>query len=522
LPEKSCGGMPDILIFTPMKTNRALLALLFIVCLFTGIHAQDPYLPEPSGQVVSDYENLLTKEEMRHLAGMLKKTYNASSNQLMIVCIPTKFTGNLTIEEYANKLFKKWQPGQKGLNNGIMMIVSGSKMDSIGRKVRFEVGYGLEGALPDLLCKKIQTDVMVPQLKEQKYYTAISKGAEAILDAVSTENMGKAPVFRYKVQNEPVLKDGVGLLSTNEFKELAEKLKPFCRKDEEAAVISLNEYGWPDYKNQVKFSERWSGYPFFTLSFPPPYKVEETEGAGVRVTRFEKLGGVTLSAPTIGKSLKEQEEMTAKLTAMLDEGRYAEAVKAAVVFYEEGRVSRMQLFYGWMIAQVLIGILVCAMYYFARSLLQKKHQSVFRKGSSGYVWLTVFSVLTGIVCWANVLSLEMAQMSVWDLAVDGLSQQQLWGWGITLAVFHILGIVYLFNIGSLKEKSKSSRKWYSSSSSGSYSSDNDYSSSSSSYSSSSSDSSYSSSSYDSSDSSSNDDYGGGGGDSGGGGSSSDW
>jgi uncharacterized membrane protein YgcG len=500
-----------------MKTNRTLLALLLFMCLFTVVHAQDPYLPEPSGQVVSDYENLLTKDEMKQLAGLLKKTYNASSNQLMIVCIPTKFTGNLTIEEYANKLFKKWRPGQKDLNNGIMMIVSGSQMDSVGRKVRFEVGYGLEGALPDLLCKKIQMQAMVPLLKQHNYYEAINRGAQAILDAVSAENAGKIPVFRYKVQNVPVLKDGVGLLSTAEFTELADKLKAFCRKDEEAAVISLDEYGWPESKNAVKFSGRWSGYPFLTLSIPNPYKVDTT--AGIRVTKLEKPGGITLSASTIGKSQQEQDEMAAKLTVMLDDGKYAEAIKTAVVFYEEGKASRIRLFYAWMAIQLLIGLLVCAVYYYARRWLKNNHEPMFRKGTPGYVWLTVFAIPAGIICWANAVSFEIPQMGVWAMILDGFSQAQQWGWGITLFVFHILGIVYLFKISYLKQTSRSfrSRSW--SSSSNNYSSDNDYSSSS--YSSSSSDS-YSSSSSDSSDSSSNDDYGGGGGDSGGGGSSSDW
>ncbi|MCD6068828.1 MAG: Beta-propeller domain protein [Bacteroidetes bacterium] len=499
-----------------MEIKRLFPAFFFFVFLFNSLKAQDFYLPEPSGQVVTDYENLLTEEEKGKLAGLCKTSYNSSSNQLMIVCIPTKFMGSLMIEEYANKLFKKWQPGQKGLNNGVLMIISGSKLDSVNRKLRFEVGYGLEGALPDLLCKKIQKELMVPKLKEHQYYEAISLGTKAILDAISGENAGKTPVFRFKVQNTPVLKDQAGLLSPAEFGVLSEKLKDIVKDENEAAVISVNQAGYTYGYNYVSLSVKWTGYPVLTLDFPNPYLIEQSDSGGIKVSRPDKLQGVSLTAACLlGHSDEEQKEMSAHLKSLLDSGQYTEAVQTAITYYTDAKAARTRVFYGWMIGQMCVGLLAAVVYYMARARLKKRGAKLYYKKQKGHRMLTVFSILAGIVVWPGVVTFEIPQMAIWNIALDGLPTVTMWIWGSLLFVFHVLGVVYLVKLGSLKQQSKS-RSSGGYTSPNTYSNSNDYNSSSSS---SSSDSSYSSSS---SSSDSNSDYGGGGGDSGGGGSSSDW
>lgn len=128
----------------------------------------------------TDLTNTLTKSELDELNYLLKTYEDTTSNQLVTLMIPS--LGGYPIEEVANEIFTKNKIGTKKNDNGVLLLIA--KND---RKLRIEVGYGLEGVLPDALCSSIIRNVIVPRLKAEQYYLAISDGINAIISAIGGE-----------------------------------------------------------------------------------------------------------------------------------------------------------------------------------------------------------------------------------------------------------------------------------------------------------------------------------------------
>lgn len=128
----------------------------------------------------TDLTNTLSKSELEDLNLRLKTYEDSTSNQLVTLMIPT--LGGYPIEEAANEIFTKNKIGTKKNDNGVLLLIA--KND---RKLRIEVGYGLEGVLPDALCSSIIRNVIVPKLKAEQYYLAINDGINAIISAIGGE-----------------------------------------------------------------------------------------------------------------------------------------------------------------------------------------------------------------------------------------------------------------------------------------------------------------------------------------------
>ena len=97
-----------------------------------------------------------------------------------VVTVPT--LDDRPISEYANELFRTWGIGDKQLNNGVLLLISKEP-----RKLRIEVGYGLEGALPDGLTGQIRDEQIVPALKKNDYDEGVLQGYEALVAEVQKE-----------------------------------------------------------------------------------------------------------------------------------------------------------------------------------------------------------------------------------------------------------------------------------------------------------------------------------------------
>ena len=129
-----------------------------------------PYL---SGRVVDD-AHILSDAARTRLAAALKAHEDATTDQIVVLTIPT--TGDDSIESYANDVFHTWKLGQKGKDNGILVVVAPND-----RKVRIEVGYGLEGTLPDGAAGEIIRTWMTPAFKAGNYDKGIEDGTAAIV-----------------------------------------------------------------------------------------------------------------------------------------------------------------------------------------------------------------------------------------------------------------------------------------------------------------------------------------------------
>ena len=139
-------------------------------------------IPSFNGKVV-DTANLLSAQTENTLNSLVKIHRDSTSNELAILTIPS--LQNEVVEDYAYNVAKKWKLGNKDRDNGVLLLVS--KDD---RKVRIEVGKGLEGALPDARAKQIIFDEMIPHFREREYDAGVLAGMEAIIANINGEYKG--------------------------------------------------------------------------------------------------------------------------------------------------------------------------------------------------------------------------------------------------------------------------------------------------------------------------------------------
>jgi len=142
-----------------------------LLCAATA--AADITVPYLSGRVVDD-ANILSQDARDRITAMAKAHESATTNQVVVLTVPT--IGSVSVEEYAVKVFEAWKLGQKGKDNGVLVVVVPQD-----RKMRIEVGYGLEGTLPDGAAGEIIRTWMTPAFKAGNYNKGIEDGVAAIV-----------------------------------------------------------------------------------------------------------------------------------------------------------------------------------------------------------------------------------------------------------------------------------------------------------------------------------------------------
>lgn len=131
----------------------------------------------------NDFTNTLSSSELYTLNSTLKSFDDSTSNQIVFLMIPS--LNGYSLESYTYETAAKNQIGSKKNNNGVLFFVS--KDD---RKMRIEVGYGLEGVLTDALTSSIQRNEVRPYFKQGDYYSGIAAGLNAIMAASRGEYKG--------------------------------------------------------------------------------------------------------------------------------------------------------------------------------------------------------------------------------------------------------------------------------------------------------------------------------------------
>lgn len=141
--------------------------------------AAELQFPRLSGRVV-DEAGLLTPAERQSLAETLKAHEETTGNQVVVVTL--KSLQDTPIEEYGYQLGRIWGIGRQGRDNGVLLIVAPTE-----RKVRIEVGYGLEGVLTDATSRLIIERIMTPAFRSGQFGPGIVAGVGAILKVISGE-----------------------------------------------------------------------------------------------------------------------------------------------------------------------------------------------------------------------------------------------------------------------------------------------------------------------------------------------
>jgi uncharacterized protein len=158
--------------------SRALAALCAVL-VFAGVTHAYVSPGAPTGYV-NDFADVLSADTKTRLDAELSRFAASTTNEIAVVLVPS--LGGDYIEHYAVQLFEEWGIGTDKNDNGVLLLIVPGE-----RQLRIEVGYGLEGALPDSIADRIISDDIVPYLKDGDYDAAVSAGIESIIAATQNE-----------------------------------------------------------------------------------------------------------------------------------------------------------------------------------------------------------------------------------------------------------------------------------------------------------------------------------------------
>ncbi len=142
-------------------------------------HAELAAIPELSSRV-TDLTQTLTVAEQAQLEQKLAAFEAKKGSQIALLIVPT--TQPEDIAQYAIRVVEKWKIGREKVDDGLLLLVA--KDD---RKLRIEVGYGLEGAVPDLYAKRIISEIISPKFKQGDYYGGLDAGLNSLIGLVDGE-----------------------------------------------------------------------------------------------------------------------------------------------------------------------------------------------------------------------------------------------------------------------------------------------------------------------------------------------
>jgi uncharacterized protein len=161
------------------------IAICLLLSLASQVLAQglsssgQPAFPALSGRIV-DGAGIIPQDRRAAIDGKLAAHEAKTTDQIVIATLPS--LQGYAVEDFANRLFRAWRLGQDKTNNGVLLLVAPTE-----RKVRIEVGYGLEGALTDALSRVVIATAITPRFKTGDFAGGIEAGVDAILSILSKD-----------------------------------------------------------------------------------------------------------------------------------------------------------------------------------------------------------------------------------------------------------------------------------------------------------------------------------------------
>lgn len=162
-----------------------LLCLLPFAQLTVSAAAEEVSVPALTARV-TDLTGTLTPEQQSTLEARLQALEAQKGSQIAVLLVPT--TQPETIEQYSIRVVDQWKLGRKKVDDGVLLLIAKSD-----RKLRIEVGYGLEGALPDVIAKRIIAEDITPHLKQDDFYGGIVAGITRIDAVIQGESLPAPP-----------------------------------------------------------------------------------------------------------------------------------------------------------------------------------------------------------------------------------------------------------------------------------------------------------------------------------------
>lgn len=160
-----------------------LLLPLSLVLGFVALRAADALPPKPAAYF-NDYAGLIPTSTAHQINTQLEQFERDTSNQI-VVAIFRRLPGRAEVADYSVRTAQSWAVGQQGRNNGAVLFLFQESRD-----VRIVTGYGLEGALPDALCKRIVEDEIIPRFRQGDFAAGLTAGVNAMIAAAKGEYKG--------------------------------------------------------------------------------------------------------------------------------------------------------------------------------------------------------------------------------------------------------------------------------------------------------------------------------------------
>lgn len=163
--------------------KRVLAALLLAL---SGLAAHGLVAVPPLNALATDLTQTLSAEQLATLEARLRDFQSRKGSQLAVLVVPS--TQPEAIEQYAIRVVDQWKLGRKRVDDGVLLLVA--KND---RTVRIEVGYGLEGALPDAICNRVIAEVLTPRFKQGDYFGGLDAATAQLMKLIDGETLPDLP-----------------------------------------------------------------------------------------------------------------------------------------------------------------------------------------------------------------------------------------------------------------------------------------------------------------------------------------
>ena len=146
-----------------------------------GLFGAETPIPNSPTQWVTDTANFLSPQTVSALNARLAQYEQTTGHQLIVYIAPT--TGDAPIEDWAVRAFAKWKVGRKGLDDGLALFIMPGD-----RKLRIEVGYGLEPLVPDAVASRVINEVMVPRIQAGQRDEAVTEAVNSLIGVIDRQS----------------------------------------------------------------------------------------------------------------------------------------------------------------------------------------------------------------------------------------------------------------------------------------------------------------------------------------------
>jgi uncharacterized protein len=172
-------GLGKIIDLKILLISVLIVIIMIVISLLIHTHANDQNIPKWTGYV-SDFAGVLDKSSISDMT----RTITSVKDTVEIAVVTVPELQGYDVADFTHKLATTWGVGKKGKDNGIVILIAVKE-----RKVRIEVGYGMEATIPDSIAKRIIEQDMKPYLKKNDFGKGLKAGVDAIIKRIREKRM---------------------------------------------------------------------------------------------------------------------------------------------------------------------------------------------------------------------------------------------------------------------------------------------------------------------------------------------